>query len=106
MAVSGLHQLETKSEGLPTSPRQPAILCAASAKFSSKPSRQFQEPCNQEIVTGEISHPYDGCRAVRVPEECPKKVAQLIKDCMQQDPSNRPSADQIVTRLESWARMY
>ncbi|KAK9814907.1 hypothetical protein WJX73_001729 [Symbiochloris irregularis] len=61
---------------------------------------------NEEIVTGEISHPYDGCRAVRVPEECPKKVAQLIKDCMQQDPSNRPSADQIVTRLESWARMY
>lgn len=37
-----------------------------------------------------------GCR---VPEECPQEVADVIATCLGENPSNRPSARDIVDQL-------
>ena len=38
-------------------------------------------------------------RCTRVPEEAPEAVWQLIKELWNEDPSARPSAGEVVTRL-------
>jgi hypothetical protein len=35
-----------------------------------------------------------------IPEHCPPKLAALLKECWSLEPSKRPSASDIVTRLE------
>ena len=35
----------------------------------------------------------------RVPEECPREVADVITSCLDENPTNRPTARQIVDRL-------
>ncbi|BDA50936.1 probable serine/threonine-protein kinase DDB_G0267514 at C-terminar half [Coccomyxa sp. Obi] len=40
-------------------------------------------------------------RDVRVPEEVPEEVAQLINECLSYDPKDRPSAKQIYDRLQA-----
>ncbi|GAB4814550.1 hypothetical protein N2152v2_001596 [Parachlorella kessleri] len=53
-----------------------------------------------EICSGE--RPVRGqLRDVRVPEECPPEVRQLILECLETRPSRRPSALQVVQRLLS-----
>lgn len=37
--------------------------------------------------------------ACRVPEECPQEVADVIASCLDENPSNRPSARDIVDQL-------
>lgn len=39
-------------------------------------------------------------RPVRVPSECPQKVADLIKECMAEDPRQRPTAQQVYQALK------
>ncbi len=54
----------------------------------------------QEIITGE--KPTRGrLRAPRVPEECPQDVADLMMECMRLDPSERPTAQQVMHRLRN-----
>ncbi len=36
----------------------------------------------------------------RVPDECPEEVADLISDCMATEPGARPSAEDVVRRLQ------
>ena len=36
---------------------------------------------------------------LRVPEQCPEEIAQLVDDCMQDDAIHRPTAKDIVARL-------
>ncbi|KAL4452702.1 hypothetical protein ABPG75_008364 [Micractinium tetrahymenae] len=51
-----------------------------------------------ELITGE--KPTRGrLRAPRVPEECPQEVADLMMECMRLDPSQRPTAQQVMQRL-------
>ncbi|KAK9829623.1 hypothetical protein WJX72_006940 [[Myrmecia] bisecta] len=38
-------------------------------------------------------------RGVKVPEECPVAIAQLIDDCLELDPANRPTARELFDRL-------
>ncbi|KAG7667074.1 putative serine/threonine-protein kinase [Nannochloris sp. 'desiccata'] len=53
-----------------------------------------------EICTGEI--PERGrLRDIRVPEECPEEVRALVLECLETRPSMRPSALQIVERLQA-----
>ncbi|KAK9786694.1 hypothetical protein WJX73_003661 [Symbiochloris irregularis] len=52
-----------------------------------------------EIVTSELPH-RGANRDVRVPEECPLEVAQLIKACTETEPELRPSAPDIVRALQ------
>ena len=52
-----------------------------------------------EVVTGE--HPHRGSmRLPRVPDECPAEVTALIQECMAMEPSARPTAQQLLRRLE------
>lgn len=37
----------------------------------------------------------------RVPQQCPAEVAELIGDCVDPDPTKRPSAWQLVERLQA-----
>jgi serine/threonine protein kinase len=53
-----------------------------------------------EVITGE--RPQRGSlRAPRVPEECPQEVADLMMECLRLEPSQRPTASQVVQRLDS-----
>ncbi len=36
----------------------------------------------------------------RVPSECPQEVADLYHDCVRPNPAERPTAEEIVARLE------
>jgi hypothetical protein len=51
-----------------------------------------------EIVTGERPHMRQ-MRAVRVPAECPREVADVIEACRQVDPSARPTARAVYAAL-------
>ena len=42
----------------------------------------------------------DGCRDIEVPAEAPEEIAQLIDDCLQPNPSKRPTAQDLVARLQ------
>ncbi|PSC67771.1 Serine threonine-kinase CTR1 [Micractinium conductrix] len=51
-----------------------------------------------EIMTGEL--PQRGSmREPRVPDECPQEAADLMWDCLKEDPAARPSARQVMERL-------
>ncbi|PSC72792.1 Serine threonine-kinase CTR1 [Micractinium conductrix] len=51
-----------------------------------------------ELCVGE--YPARGTmRESRVPQECPQAVAQLMTECLQENPMLRPSAAQLVERL-------
>jgi serine/threonine protein kinase len=51
-----------------------------------------------EIVTGEV--PLRGRLVMpRVPEQCPQAVVDLMLRCMQEDPAQRPTANQLVEEL-------
>ena len=41
------------------------------------------------------------CGYVRVPEDCPEEVAALISACTATDPAARPSAEDVVRRLQA-----
>ncbi|PRW57729.1 Serine threonine- kinase CTR1 [Chlorella sorokiniana] len=52
-----------------------------------------------EIVTGE--RPQRGqLRLPRVPEECPQAASDLLLQCLHQDPAQRPTALELMQRLE------
>ena len=40
----------------------------------------------------------------RVPEQCPADIAQLVRDCMNFEPSQRPTAQEIIDRLQRPAK--
>lgn len=54
----------------------------------------------QSLCRGALLKPYSlfafGCR---VPEECPQEVADVIANCLDENPSNRPSARDIIDQL-------
>jgi serine/threonine protein kinase len=51
-----------------------------------------------ELVTGEI--PFRGdMREVNVPEECPVEVAKMISACWKLDPTQRPTAVELLQEL-------
>jgi tRNA A-37 threonylcarbamoyl transferase component Bud32 len=52
-----------------------------------------------EICTGERPRRGD-MRLPRVPEECPQEVADLISQCMALEPGERPTAQQLMKRLQ------
>ena len=39
--------------------------------------------------------------ACRVPEEAPAAVVELMHACMEEDPARRPTAGDVVTRLQN-----
>lgn len=41
------------------------------------------------------------CLGLRVPDEVPEDVAQLLNECLRYDPKERPSAKQIYDRLQA-----
>ena len=41
-----------------------------------------------------------GCTCCRAPEDCPQAVVDLWYECVDPDPAKRPTAAQIVSRLE------
>ncbi|KAK9796338.1 hypothetical protein WJX73_009316 [Symbiochloris irregularis] len=53
-----------------------------------------------EIITGarQMRGRYDN---PRVPQQCPEEIAQLVYDCMNFEPSRRPSAQQVIDALEA-----
>ena len=51
-----------------------------------------------ELVTKEQTR-RGNWRPVRVPEECPAEVEQLIADCLTEDVERRPSMREVVERL-------
>ncbi|KAL0051702.1 hypothetical protein WJX82_000648 [Trebouxia sp. C0006] len=51
------------------------------------------ELCTGESPTGRQLRP------VKVPEECPQEVADVIASCLDENPTNRPTARQIVDKL-------
>lgn len=51
------------------------------------------ELCTGESPTGRQLRP------VRVPEECPQQVADVIASCLDENPTNRPTARQVVDQL-------
>lgn len=50
------------------------------------------------VFCGEESR--HGLRVCSVPDECPAEVAQLIEWCMEEDPDKRPSALDIIHRIQ------
>lgn len=54
------------------------------------------ELCTGESPTGRQLRP------VKVPEECPQEVADVIASCLDENPTNRPTARQIVDKLGAW----
>ena len=40
-------------------------------------------------------------RLPRVPEECPQAAADLMLECLSPDPAERPTAQQLLQRLEA-----
>lgn len=53
-----------------------------------------------EICTGEV--PVRGqLRDIRVPEECPAEVRELVLECLETRPSRRPGALRIAERLRA-----
>ncbi|KAL6767054.1 hypothetical protein ACKKBG_A38395 [Auxenochlorella protothecoides x Auxenochlorella symbiontica] len=55
-----------------------------------------------EIVTGSVPIRNE-MREVRVPEECPLDIAELIKACWRSDPAARPTASELLERLVAYA---
>lgn len=53
-----------------------------------------------EIVTGEQAFRCQ-LRDVRVKEECPQAIANLIDACVECDPDRRPSAEVVLQRLQA-----
>ena len=48
------------------------------------------------------THPERGAlRPLRVPQECPQAMADLVEKCLSPDPGARPAAREIVERLNS-----
>ena len=47
------------------------------------------------------THLQNACLLSRVPEEGPEAVVQLMDDCLEEDPLCRPSAKEIIGRLEA-----
>ena len=43
------------------------------------------------------------CGACRTEDDCPAAVIQLVRDCCLEDPHLRPTAVQVVRRLEALA---
>ena len=57
-----------------------------------------------EIVTGE--RPQRGhMRLPVVPQECPAQVAELIQRCTALDPTQRPTAQQLIRELATASRV-
>eukprot|EP00884_Botryococcus_braunii_P009691 jgi/Botrbrau1/18723/Bobra.0386s0046.1 len=55
----------------------------------------WAEVCTQEMpIRGSL-------RPVQVPEECPPEVAELIEECLDRFPENRPSAQEVFRRLQA-----
>lgn len=50
-----------------------------------------------EVVTGLF--PARGSMREPLPEECPPEAATLMAACLQEDPTQRPTAAQLVERL-------
>ena len=57
-----------------------------------------------EIVTGERPQ-RGGMRPVDVPDECPQGVADLIHRCTALDPTERPTAQQLMRELTALSRI-
>ena len=82
----------------------------------SAPEMLFGQKCSEkadiysygilmwEICAGE--QPERGrLRDIRVPEECPEEVRQIVLECLETRPSARPTAVQIVERLQRVSRV-
>lgn len=41
-------------------------------------------------------------RDLKVPQECPAEINDLINACLSEDPSNRPSARESYDTLKAW----
>eukprot|EP00884_Botryococcus_braunii_P017069 jgi/Botrbrau1/4045/Bobra.152_3s0006.1 len=53
-----------------------------------------------EIVTTDLPK-RGGNREVKVPEECPQEIADLIQECTSTDPDKRPTASELVKVLSN-----
>lgn len=47
----------------------------------------------------------DNVTPCRVPEECPAEVEQLIQDCLEEEPEQRPDMKTVFERLKSAANI-
>lgn len=52
------------------------------------------------VRTAQAQSRLKACMGCRVPEECPPEVAELIDDCLQPDPKARPTAKEVVKRIQ------
>ena len=55
--------------------------------------------CHRCCTTMACFRSQGSLRARRVPEDCTYEEKQLVKDCLQNEPDERPSAKDIVNRL-------
>lgn len=85
---------------LPDAPSSPQVLlgfqCSSAADIYSFGVLLW------EIITGE--RPVRGHLRALLPEECPQEAAALFMECVQTEPSARPTAASLVQRLEALAR--
>ncbi len=66
--------------------------------------RTAQQAASTSVPAGE--YPTRGCmRPVRVPEECPQQMADLCSQCMSENPSDRPTAGELVERLTELGKL-
>ncbi|KAL4439180.1 hypothetical protein ABPG77_004082 [Micractinium sp. CCAP 211/92] len=55
------------------------------------------------LLTRQLMRERGSWRLPRAPEECPREVASLIEECLSADPAARPTAAQILARLQAAA---
>ncbi|KAK9842988.1 hypothetical protein WJX74_005356 [Apatococcus lobatus] len=88
----------------------------AASMFWAAPEQLQRQPCSEasdvfsfgvimwEIFTGQ--QPLNRImRPVRVPEECPQQVADLMQACQQADASKWPTITQVFQKLQNAARL-
>ncbi|KAL4428495.1 hypothetical protein ABPG75_002584 [Micractinium tetrahymenae] len=55
------------------------------------------------LLTRQLVRERGAWRLPRAPEECPREVVALVEECLSADPAARPTADQILARLQAAA---
>ena len=53
----------------------------------------------KEVITGLHITRRGGGRRIRVPDDCPQAISDLVEDCLVGDPARRPTARQVLERL-------
>lgn len=54
-----------------------------------------------EVTTQTLCTKRGGWHLPRAPRDCPREVADVLEECIAQDPQRRPSAEQVLARLQA-----